>query len=102
MAQNRATVLVEGRVVKSERKNGSFADREDPTRNVTFDFIEARVLTSSFDTIDVRFPSDGSIAVPPIEQDVRLRCEVRPSMGSLKLTVLSVESALVSAAASKG
>lgn len=101
MAQNSATVMVVGNVVKAERKSGSFTDREDATRQVSYDFIEARVVTPEFDTVDVRFPSDGGIAVPGRDELVLLRCEARPAGGNLKITVQSVEPAPQLVAAGK-
>ena len=90
MAQNNATVMVEGNVVKSERKNGSFTDNDDPSRVVSYDFVEARLVTPEFDAIDVRFPSDGSIPLPERDELVCLVCDARPSGRNLKLTVQRV------------
>lgn len=90
MAQRSVVAEVRGQVVKSERHVGQFPDREDPGRIVTYDFIEGRLLTPEFDTWDVRFPSDGSIPVPKASERVVLRCEMRPSGGNLKVTVLAV------------
>lgn len=90
MAQRSATVRVDGQVVKSERKHGTFEDRNDPDRKVEYDFIESRVITPEYDAIEVRFPSDGSIPVPARDKVVALTCEARPSGGNLKLTVLAV------------
>lgn len=90
MVQRSVVAEVRGQVVKSERHVGQFPDREDPGRIVTYDFIEGRLLTPEFDTYDVRFPSDGSIGVPEPGKRVVLRCEMRPSGGNLKVTVLVV------------
>lgn len=90
MTQNTMVVEIRGQVVKAEKHAGSFADREDPSRLVTYDYIEGRLLTPQYDTVDVRFPSDGSIGVPEPKQPVVLRCEVRPSNRNLKVTVLAV------------
>ncbi|GEM_PF-4558347 len=96
MAQRNADVYVEGTVVKHERKFGSMPDRENPAGPaITWDYIEARVLTPEFDTADVRFPSDGTIPVPGRDDFVRLLCEARSVSGNLRLTVKSVEPALV-------
>lgn len=95
MAQRNASVYVEGNVVKHERKAGEFTDQDDPSRRVSYDFIEARVVTPEFDAIDVRFPSDGSIAIPDRDELVRLLCDARPSGGNLKLTVTAVQPALL-------
>lgn len=96
MAQRNADVYVEGNVVKSERKNGSMPNPDNPAAPpIAWDYIEARVLTPEFDTADVRFPSDGSIPVPGRDDFVRLTCEARAASGNLRLTVKSVELALV-------
>lgn len=95
MAQQSATVEVEGRVTRTERKSGSFTDREDPTRTVTYDFQESRLVTADLDVVQVRFPVDGSIPIPPADEVVRLRCEARAAGGNIKLTVTSVQRALV-------
>jgi hypothetical protein len=94
MAQNSATVIVEGNVVKHERKAGSFADQRDPSRTVTFDYIEARLVTPAFDVLEVRFPSDATIPVPLPDELVRLHCDARVSYGNLKLTVQAVQPSL--------
>jgi len=93
MAQQTARVLVEGNVVRHQRKSGKFTG--DGGSPVEYDYIEARVVTPAFDTADVRFPSNGTIAVPPADELVRLYCEARASMGTLKLTVEAVETALL-------
>lgn len=96
MAQRNADVYVEGQVVKSERKNGSMPDRENPAApEITWDYVEARVLTPAYDTMDVRFPSDGSIPVPGRDELVRLHCEARVTGGNLRLSVKAVEPALL-------
>lgn len=95
MAQRTATVQLTGKVVKSERHNGSFTDRETQAQ-VDFDYIEARVITAEYDAVDVRFPSDGSVGLPDPEDVVTLTVEARASMGNVKLTVLRVAPALVS------
>jgi hypothetical protein len=98
MAQRNADVFIEGNVVKSERKNGSMPDRDNPgAPPIVWDYIEARVLTPEYDTADVRFPSDGSIPLPKRDEMVRLRCEARAASGNLRLTVKSVEVALLAA-----
>lgn len=96
MAQRTATVQLTGKVVKSEQHKGSFTPQDDPTRDVVFDYIESRVITAAYDAVDVRFPSDGSVAIPDPEDVVTLTVEARASMGNIKLTVLSVAPALVS------
>jgi hypothetical protein len=90
MAQTNATVLVQGNVVKHERKRGSMPARENPNETITWDYIEARVLTPAFDTVDVRFPADGAVPVPEPDELVLLRCEARISGGNLKLTAQAV------------
>jgi hypothetical protein len=98
MAQRNADVFVEGNVVKSERKSGSMPDRENPAAPaITWDYIEARVLTPAYDTVDVRFPSDRSIPVPARDELVRLHCEARVASGNLRVTVRAVEPALLPA-----
>jgi len=89
--QKNAPVRVDGNVVKSERKFGSMPARENPNDTITWDYVDARVLNDGYDTIDVRFPSDGSIPVPPRDVRVSLRCEARVSGGDLRLTVVSVD-----------
>lgn len=90
MTQRNATVMVEGNVVKADRKTGSMTAR-DTGEKIDWDYVEARVLTAEFDIVEVRFPSDGSIPVPGRDEIVRLRCEARAASGNLKMTVLSVE-----------
>ncbi len=92
MAQNSATVLVEGNVVKSKRNVGTFTGSDGAP--VTYDYISAKVITPEFDSVEVRFPSDQSIPVPLRDEVVRLTLEARASMGTLKLTVQAVEPAL--------
>ena len=88
MAQYTADVIVRGNVVKSERKAGDFIPEDDPTRKVAYDFIQARLLTPAYDTVDVRFPSDGTVKVPPADQLVEIVVEARAS-GGLRLTAKS-------------
>ena len=88
MAQYTADLVARGNIVKSERKAGDFIPEDDPTRKVAYDFIQARLLTPGFDTIDVRFPSDGSVPLPPAEQLVEIVVEARAS-GGLRLTAKS-------------
>lgn len=95
MAQRNTTVIVEGQVVKSERKSGSMPASEDPNRTITWDYIEARVLTAQMDVVEVRFPVDGTIPLPLRDELVRLWCDVRAASGNIKITVQAVESALV-------
>jgi hypothetical protein len=98
MAQRNADVFVEGNVVKSERKNGSMPDRENPNGPaIVWDYIEARVLTPEYDAVDVRFPSDGSIPLPKRDELVRLHCEARVAGGNLRLIAKAVEPALLPA-----
>ena len=99
MAQRNATVVVEGQVVKHERKSGTMQAPEDPARTITWDYILARVLTSQLDVVEVQFPVDGSVPVPQRDDVVRLWCDARSSSGNLKLTVQVVEAALVSSVA---
>lgn len=93
MAQNSAVVFVEGNVVKHKRNVGTFTGSDGSP--VTYDYIEARVITPEYDALVVRFPSDLSIPVPLKDELVRLRCEARVSAGTLKLTVEAVEPAVV-------
>lgn len=93
MAQTNATVLIEGNVVKHRRNAGTFAGRDG--EQVEYDYIEARVVTPAYDTADVRFPSNGSIPVPGPDELVRLVCEARVSMGTLKIEVQRVEPAVL-------
>ncbi|MEN1974670.1 hypothetical protein [Cellulomonas olei] len=98
MAQRNADVFVEGNVVKSERKNGSMPNPDNPNGPaIVWDYIEARVLTPAYDAVDVRFPSDGSIPLPKRDELVRLNCEARSAGGNLRLTVKAVETALLPA-----
>lgn len=90
MAQKSAVVRVDGKVVKFQRNAGTFDDQVTG-RPVTYDYIEARVLNDEYDTIDVRFPADGTIPVPTPDQRVSLVCEVRPSAGNVKITVQRVD-----------
>lgn len=90
MAQRIASVLVVGNVVKSQRKAGTMAAPEDPSRQIDWDYIEARLLTPEFDTLDVRFPSDKSIPVPHADEQVTLRVEARATSQGLRLTVTEV------------
>ncbi|MBU4213394.1 MAG: hypothetical protein KJ792_01910 [Actinobacteria bacterium] len=84
--------MVEGNVVKADRKTGSMTAR-DTGDKIDWDYIEARVLTPEYDIVEVRFPADGAIPVPGRDEIVRLRCEARAANGNLKMTVLSVEAA---------
>lgn len=95
MAQRNTTVIVEGQVVKHERKSGSMPASEDPNRTITWDYIEARVLTAQMDVVEVRFPADNTIPVPLAGEVVRLWCDVRAASGNVKITVQAVEPALV-------
>lgn len=91
MAQRTAAVLVHGNIVKSERKRGSMPDRDNPNGpEITWDFIEARLLTREFDTLDVRFPADGTIPVPERDELVTLTCEAKVAGGNLRLIVTGV------------
>lgn len=99
MAQQRqATVYVDGNVVKVERKRGDMI-ASDTGQRIEWDYIEGRLLTPEFDTLDVRFPSDGSIPVPDRSELVQLRCEARATSGGLRLTVQDVQPSLVPAGA---
>lgn len=89
MAQRQATLLVQGNVVKSERKRGTMVAR-DTGDNIEWDYIEARLLTPEFDTLDVRFPSDGAIPVPRRDELVTLRIEARVAGGNLRLSALDI------------
>lgn len=92
MAQKIATALVVGNVVKHTRNSGTFTAQDGQL--IDYDYIEARVLTPEYDTVDVRFPSDGSIPVPAPDEQVTLRCEVRASGGNVKFTAEAVVSTL--------
>ena len=96
MAQRSATLLVVGNVVRHVRKAGSMPASEDPSKTVTWDYLEARVLTPQYDTLDVRFPTDGSIPVPSADEQVTLRCDVVATNGNLKLTVVEVVASVAS------
>lgn len=101
MTQRNATVMVEGNVVKADRKTGSMTAR-DTGDKIDWDYIEARVLTPEYDIVEVRFPVDGAIPVPGRDEIVRLRCEARAASGNLKMTVLSVEREQVPVPATAG
>lgn len=91
MAQKQAPVQITGTVVKSERRNGTFADRETGAP-IAFDFIVGKVITEAFDSVEVRFPSDGvSVALPKRDEFVRLDLEARVTGGDLRLTATGVE-----------
>lgn len=91
MAQRTAAVLVHGNIVRSERKSGSMPDRDNPSGpEITWDFIESRLLTPEFDTLNVRFPADGSIPVPDRDELVTLTCEARVAGGNLRLIVTGI------------
>lgn len=95
MAQRDARMIVEGNVARHERKTGQFSPDDRPGEVVTWDYIEARVITPAFDMIEVRFPSDGSLTLPDPDELVRIHCEVRASARGLRITATGVESSLV-------
>lgn len=91
MPQRNAVVQVTGNIVKWVRKAGSMPDRENPQGPaIVWDYIEAKMLTPEFDTLDVRFPVDGSIPVPLRDELVTLTCEVSSFGGNLKFVCQSV------------
>ena len=89
MAQKTVDFEKVGTVVKHERKSGSFTnDRGEP---VVYDFVIGRMITSSLDVYEVRFPSDGiSVRIPKPNELVRVSIEARPAGGDLRLTAKSV------------
>lgn len=89
MAQKSAPVYLVGTVVKSERRNGTFAGSNGET--IAFDFITAKVITPEFDSLEVRFPSDGTVALPQRDELVNLDVEARVAGGDLQLRVKAVE-----------
>lgn len=90
MAQRSVCVLLSGKIIRHERKQGEFTDREDSTRKVKYDYIVARLVTPDADAVEVRFPSDGSIPVPTAHDDVTLLCEVRSSGQDVRVTCLEI------------
>jgi hypothetical protein len=80
-----------GNAVKSERRNGAMPDRENPSGPaITWDFLDVRFLTPEFDTLDIRFPVNGSVPVPARDELVLLRCDARVSGGNLRLDAVAV------------
>ncbi len=91
MAQKQAPLSLVGNVVKSERVQGSFASR-DTGEMISYDFIKARVITPEYESLEVRFPSDGiTVAVPAKDELVRIELEARVAGGDLRLTAKAVE-----------
>lgn len=88
MAQRSATAYVVGNVVKHVVKEGSFTADDGTNRN--YGFVEARVLTPEYDTLDVRFPVDNSIKLPQPDEQVTIRCEVTATQRGLKIQALAV------------
>jgi hypothetical protein len=96
VAQKNATMLVVGNVVKSQRIQGDFKDRESGDK-IEYDYILAKVLTPEVDVIEVRFPSNGSVPLPHPDEVVTIRCDVRGAGGNIKVMAEAVSSQVAAA-----
>lgn len=87
-----APVIVRGRIVKCEHKRGQMPAEDNPERVISWDFLEARVVTPEYDFIDVRFPGNGAVPVPALDEEVELHCTVMATRRGLRFDVNRVGS----------
>lgn len=84
-----AVLTLLGRCVRTERKSGEFPDQREPGRHVSYDYVEAKVVTPAYDVVVVRF--DSNAPLPPADTDVVLTLDVRGSARGLRCKVLGFD-----------